>query len=301
VRLKKYLLKVIVKLASKNIIKISDKKYLYLLGQIRLNEKMNLDTPTTFSEKLQWLKIYDRNPRYTKMVDKYEAKKYVASKIGEQYIIPTIGVWDKFEYINFDELPNEFVVKCTHDSGGLVICRNKKELNYDIAKKKINKSLKRNYYNVNKEWPYKNVKPRIIVEKYMKDKKLEKLRDYKYYCFNGEPKYIYVSEGLEHHPTAKISFYDMNYEKAPFGRSDYKEFEEKPEKPLNFEKMKELARILSKDIPFLRVDFYEINEKIYFGELTFTPCTGMMPIKPKEYDKILGDMLELPKEKREEK
>lgn len=277
------------------------KIFLKLKYRIRLNKKLNIDYPQTFNEKLQWLKIYNKKDKYTIMVDKYEAKKYVANKIGEEYIIPTFGVWKNFDEINFSELPEQFVLKCTHDSGGLVICRDKKEFDIEKAKTKINKSLKRNYYYSGREWPYKNIKPRIIAEKYMQKGNCLELKDYKFYCFNGEPRYLYVSEGLENHHTASISFLDMNFEKAPFGRSDYKQFEILPEKPKKFEEMKDLARILSKDIIFLRVDFYEIEGKIYFGELTFCPCSGFMPFDPPEYDKILGDMLKLPSEKKEEK
>lgn len=291
--------KIIISLSNRNIIKISDKRYLALMGKVRLNKKINIDNPQTFSEKLQWLKLYDRNPEYTKMVDKYEAKEYVANIIGEEYIIPTLGIYDNFEDIDFDKLPNEFVMKCTHNSGGNIICNNKKKFNYKFAKKTIENWLKKNFYNYNKEWPYKNVEPRIIIEKYMATEKQPELIDYKFFCFNGEPKFIYVSEGLRNHQTAKISFVDMDYKKTDFHRKDYKPFEKLPPQPKNFEKMKELAKKLSKNIPFIRVDFYEIENKIFFGELTFYPCAGYLPFEPEKYDMILGDMLELPKEKRE--
>lgn len=294
-------LKVVLKLARNKIIKISDKTYLALLGKIRLGKKINIDNPKTFSEKIQWLKLYDRNPEYTKMVDKYEAKKYVASIIGEEYIIPTLGVYNNFKEIDFDKLPNQFVIKCTHDSGGNIICKDKSKLDFKEARKKIEKCLKKDYYNYNKEWPYKNVRPRLIIEKYMASKEYPELIDYKFFCFNGEPKFLYVSEGLSNHATAKISFTDMKYNLMDFHRKDYKPFKELPPKPKNFEKMKEFSEILSDKIPFVRVDFYEIKEKIYFGELTFFPCSGYIPFEPQKYDSILGDMIELPKKKREEK
>ena len=297
--MEKILIKIVLKLARNNIIPISDKTYLILLGKIRLEKKINIDNPTTFNEKLQWLKLYDKNPEYTKMVDKYEAKKYVSEIIGDEYIIPTLGIYNNFEDIDFDKLPNEFVMKCTHDSGGNIICKDKKKLDFKEARKKIEKCLKRNYYNYNKEWPYKNVKPRIIIEKYMATKKQPELIDYKFFCFNGEPKFIYVSEGLSNHQTAKISFADINYKKTEFYRKDYKPFNQLPSKPKNFEKMKELAKKLSKNIPFVRVDFYEIENKVFFSELTFYPCAGYIPFEPEKYDKILGNMLKLPKEKRE--
>lgn len=415
--------------------KWSDEKYLKKLYFLNFGKKLDLDNPMTFNEKLQWLKIHDRKPEYTTMVDKYAVKEYVANKIGKEYIIPTLGVWDRFDDIDFDKLPDQFVLKCTHDSGGLAICKDKKNFDIKAAKEKIEKSMKRNYYWLGREWPYKNVPPRIIAEKYMSqtdseelndyklmcfnskvkatfvcsnrfspdglkvtfydtdwnrmpferhyksascnickpksyeqmvaiaeklaqgipfvrvdfyeiedrpyfgeltffpgsgleefrpaewDKKLgeliylsgggylivnpgyllliheeksESLRDYKFYCFNGEPKYLYVSDNLENHARAKISFADCEWNKAPFGRTDYKGFDELPEKPELFEKMKLVTKELSKDIPFLRVDLYEINKKIYFGELTFYPCSGFMPFKPENWDNKLGQLIVLP-------
>ncbi len=273
---------------------LSDEKFIKVVYKFRMGKKINLNNPETFNEKLQWLKLYDRNPKYTKMVDKYEAKQYVSSIIGEEYIIPTIGVYNNFEDINFEKFPKQFVMKCTHDSGGLVICKNKSSFNVNNAKTKINKSLKRNYYYSGREWAYKNINPRIIVEPYLENKKGKGLIDYKFFCFNGEPKYLYVSEGLENHSTASISFLDMNYNRTNFKRKDYKEFEILPPKPKKFDEMKQLAKTLSKDSSFLRVDFYEVNDRIYFSELTFYPCSGFIPFDPEKYDKIIGDMLILP-------
>ncbi len=273
---------------------MSDKAYLKLRYNCIMGKKLNLDNPVTYNEKLQWLKLYDRKPEYTKMVDKYEAKKYVADIIGEEYIIPTLGVWDNVNDIDFDALPNQFVLKCTHDSGGLVICKDKAELDIENAKNTLNHFLNRNFYSVHREWPYKDVKHRIIAEKYMEDESGKDLKDYKFFCFNGEPKLLYISEGLSDHSTAKISFADMDYNIAEFKRNDFKPFNELPKKPINFEKMKELAKVLSKDRAFIRVDFYEINKKIFFGELTFFPCSGYLPFDPEKYDKILGDWITLP-------
>ncbi len=295
-------LNVLLYLMNKNFFKwIPDKKYIKIKYKLEMNKKLNLQNPQMFNEKLQWLKLYDRNPAYTKMVDKYEAKKYVADIIGREYIIPTLGVWEKFEDIDFSKLPNQFVLKCTHDSGGLVICRDKSKLNMKEARRKINKSLKRNYYLIHREWPYKKVRPRIIAEKYMAIYKQKELIDYKFFCFNGEPKFLYVSEGLSNHENARISFVNMNYEKTEFYRKDYRPFDKLPDKPTNFDKMKELSKKLSKNIPFIRVDFYEVNGQIYFGELTFFPCSGFIPFEPEEWDRKLGDMLKLPKEKKIEK
>lgn len=294
-RLRRYLKICYVKVVSL----IPDKIFLKILYWRNSKRKLNLKNPQTFNEKLQWLKLYDRNSEYTKMVDKYEVKEYVSKLIGAEYIIPTIGIYDRFEDINFNELPNEFVIKCTHDSESTIICKDKNNMNVKEIKNKIKYLLKINFFYMGREWPYKNVKPRIIIEKYMASKEQPELIDYKFFCFNGEPKFIYVSEGLSNHATATISFADMDYELMDFYRKDYKPFEKLPPKPKNFEKMKKLAKILSNKIPFVRVDFYEIEGRVYFGELTFFPCSGYIPFEPQKYDRILGDMLTLPKEKKE--
>ena len=291
------IIRIILKLARKNIIKISDKKYLTLMGKLRLGVKMDLDNPKTFSEKMQWLKLYDRNPEYTKMVDKAEAKKYVASIIGEEHIIPTIGVYNSFDEINFDKLPNEFVMKATHSSGDIYICKDKNKINYEELKNMVNKWLNKKYYTITKEWPYKNVKPKVIIEKNMTTENQKELIDYKFFCFNGKPKLMQISEGTSNHKTTKVGFTNMEYKKTKLHREDYKQLENLPQKPNNFEKMQELAKKLSSNIPFVRVDFYDIENQIYFGELTFYPGGGYIPFEPKEYDKILGDMLQLPKKK----
>ena len=173
---------------------LPDKVFLKLMFRARMGSKLDLKHPRTFNEKLQWLKLYDRRTEYTNMVDKYEAKKYVAQKIGEQYIVPTLGVWESFDDIDFEKLPEQFVLKCTHDSGGLVICRNKRNLDIDAARIKIQKSLKFDYYRHGREWPYKEVKPRVIAEKFMKDSETEEgLTDYKFFCFDGEPKAMFIA------------------------------------------------------------------------------------------------------------
>lgn len=276
---------------------LNDEKYLKLIYKLNTGKSLNLEKLETFNEKLQWLKLYDRKDIYTTMVDKYEVKKYVKNIIGEEYIIPTIGVYNKFEEIGFDELPNQFVIKCTHDSGSTIVCKDKTYFDIDKAKIKINEALKYNYFYQLREWPYKNVIPRIIIEKYMELDKEEKMIDYKFFCFNGEPKFIYISQGLENHKTANISFLDMDFNREKFGRKDYKEFTKVPKKPIKFDEMKELARILARETSFLRVDFYEIDEKVYFSELTFFPCGGLLPFEPEEYDKILGELLQLPEKR----
>lgn len=277
---------------------IPDRIYLQLHFRSRTGKRLNLKAPKTFNEKLQWLKLYDRKPEYTTMVDKYAAKKYVAEKIGEEHIVPTLGVWDTFDDIDFNLLPNRFVLKCTHDSGGLVICRDKSKLDIDAAREKINKSLGKNYYWHGREWPYKNVKPRIIAEKYLEESGEESteiagLTDYKFYCFNGTPQYLYVSKGLEDHSTAKISFLTLDWQFAPFKRSDFAGFDSLPPKPTKLDEMIEIAGKLAEGKKFLRVDLYQVDDKIYFSELTFSPCSGMMPCEPREWDRKLGDMLRI--------
>lgn len=278
---------------------MSDKQYLKFKFFTVFKKKLNLENPQTFNEKIQWLKLYDRNSKYTTMVDKFEVKKYVANIIGEEYIIPTIGIYDYYEDINFEQLPNQFVMKCTHDCGSIVIVKDKSKIDRNTIKEKINKCLKDNYYYSSREWPYKNVKPRIIIEKYMKDKNSTSMRDYKFFCFDGKPQIMYLSEGLENHATASMSFYDMNFNIIDCKRKDYKLLNYKPQLPSTFELMKKYSSMLSKDIPHLRVDWYEINGKLFFGELTFSTCSGFVPFESEEWDKKLGDMIDLSKVKKE--
>jgi len=275
---------------------IPDDIFLKLKYKLSMGKKINLDNPQTFNEKLQWLKLYDRNPLYTKLVDKYEVRKYIAQTIGEEYLIPLIGVWDRFEDIDFSQLPNQFVLKCTHDSGGIVICTDKSRIDINAAKKKINKCLKRNYYYYCREWPYKNIKPRIICEKYMADESGTELKDYKLMCFNGKVKCSFVCLNRYSSTGLNVDFYDMNWKPMPFERH-YPSSGTEISKPKNFDKMVEFAEILSKNIPFVRVDFYETNEKLYFGELTFYPGSGFEEFTPESYDYLLGSWLELPKGK----
>lgn len=272
---------------------IPDKLYLKLLFRIKMNRKLDLNNPKTYNEKLQWLKLYDRNPMYTNLVDKYEVRKFVAEKIGSQYLIPIYGVYNSFEEIDFDKLPNQFVLKCTHDSGGIIICKDKNNLNIEEAKKKLNRSLKSNYYWKFREWPYKHVKPRIICEKYMVDESGEELKDYKFFCFNGIPKVLYVASnrGVD----TRFDFFDLNFNKLPIIKNKYKNSQQRITKPENFEKMIKLSKVLSEGIPHVRVDFYNINGKIYFGELTFYHFSGLEMFFPEKYDEIFGKWLELPK------
>jgi len=272
---------------------LSDKIYLKLMYRCVFNKKLNLKNPQTFNEKLQWLKLYDRKDIYTKMVDKYEVKEYVANLIGEEYIIPTLGVYDQFDEIPFDELPDKFVIKCTHDSGGVVICKDKNTFDKEEAKEKIVPRLNRNYYKRGREWPYKNVKPRIIIEEYLDDGINEDLNDYKLMCFNGKVQCSFVCTERRSEEGLKVTFFDLNWKKMPFERR-YPSSTKQIEKPSNYEEMIKLAEILSKDIPFVRVDFYNINGNIYFGEMTFFPGSGTEEFTPVEYDAKLGSLIKLP-------
>ncbi len=272
---------------------LPDKFYLECMYFFRLKKKLNLKAPVTFNEKTQWLKLYNRRPEYTKMVDKYEVKDYVAEKIGDEYIIRTLGVWDSFDEIDFSALPEQFVLKCTHDSGGLVICKDKKSLNMSEAKEKLEKSLKYNFYWAGREWPYKNVKPRIIAEEYMEDPETEELRDYKFFCFNGVPRLMFIASDRQNpDEDTKFDFFDMDFNHLPFMHGHPNATKEIA-CPRSFDLMKELSAKLSIDIPFVRVDFYEIEGKVYFGELTFFHHNGTVAFDPEEWDKTLGDMINL--------
>jgi len=273
--------------------KMNDRKYLEMMYQFKLGKPLNLDTPRSFNEKLQWLKLHDRNPIYTQMVDKYEAKKFVASIIGEEYIIPTLGVWDHFEDIDFSELPNQFVLKCTHDSGGLVIVRDKSAFDTKKARRIINQSLKRNFFYYGREWPYKNVKPRIIAEQYMEDEKSKDLPDYKIHNFGGIPKVILVCRDRFTGQGLTEDFFTDTWTHLDVKRPNHENASARIESPSDLEEMLDLAKKLSEKIPFLRTDFYTINGKIYFGELTFFPTSGFDGFEPSSFDDTMGEWIKI--------
>ena len=268
-----------------------DKAYLKLMFRVRTGKKLNLKNPTTFNEKLQWIKLYDRNPEYCNMVDKHEVKKYVAEIIGRQYIIPTLGVWNKFDDIDFDLLPNQFVLKCTHDSGGLVICRDKSKLDLEAACAKIKKSLATNYYLHGREWPYKSLNPRIIAEKYMVDDSGTELRDYKVMCFNGKPRLIQYHMGRYKYHTQ--DFYDTEWNKLEISQGCPLS-EEELDKPIFLEEMLELSEKLSVGIPHVRIDWYYVQGQLYFGEITFFDASGFDEFEPEKWNKIIGGWCTLP-------
>lgn len=272
---------------------VSDERFIKWSYYLKFHKKLNLDNPQTYNEKMQWLKLNDRREEYTKMVDKYEAKEYVASIIGDEYIIPTLGVYNSFDDIDFDLLPDQFVLKCTHDSGGISICTDKKTFDYKKAKKLLTRNLKRNPFWYNREYPYKNIKPRIIAEKYMVDESGWQLKDYKVFCFNGEPQFVEVD--YDRYVGHKLNVYDLNWNYIDFYMTSPNDASVEIPKPKCLNRMIELAEVLSRGLINVRVDFYSIGEKLYFGELTLTPGSGHIDFHPKEYDLILGKKLILPK------
>jgi hypothetical protein len=254
---------------------------------------LNLKNPQTFNEKLQWLKLYDRKKEYPLYVDKFEVKKYVADKLGEEYVVKNYGVWETVEDIDFDSLPKQFVLKCTHDSGSVIVCRDKDNFDVEGAKKKLKKKLETNLYWCGREWPYKDLKPRIIAEQYMEDAELSELRDYKFFCCNGTVKCYKID--FDRFVDHRANYYTPDCKLLLFGEvvcpPDFERFIEPP-KLLNH--MISFAELLSAGIPFLRVDFYEVGGKIYFGEMTFFPAAGFGKFVPDEWDKKIGDWISLP-------
>lgn len=274
---------------------LPDKLYLKIKFKKLMGYPLNLKEPKTFSEKIQWLKLYNHRPEYTKMVDKYAVKGYVANIIGKEYVIPTLGVWNRVEDIDWDELPNSFVLKCTHDSGGVIICKDKISFDREAAIKKMNHSFKKNYYKIWREWPYKNVPKRIIAEEYINPSpSVTDLPDYKWYCFNGEPKYCQVIQNRSSYET--IDFFDTNWEHQEFIGLNHKATYASvlPERPINLDTHIRIVRELSKGMPFVRVDLYETGGNTYFGEITFYPMSGFGKFQPDKYNEILGQMISLP-------
>lgn len=293
--LQKSMCRFIIGMSNRNVLKwVPDKTYLKMLFWARMGKKLDLKHPRTFNEILQWLKLYDRKPIYEKMVDKYEVKQYVTEKIGEEYVIPVLGIWDRFDDIDFDKLPDQFVLKCTHDSGGLFIVKDKNNMDLEVARKKIKKCLKANYYWHGREWPYKNVRPRVIAEQYMEDGETGELRDYKFYTFNGKVKALLIAtnrQSSEKDTTLDYFDADLNWLDFRWGKPNAKE---KPQRPDHFELMKTLAEKLSANIPHVRVDFYEVNGKVYFGEMTFFDGSGFEKFEPSSWDCVFGEWLTLP-------
>lgn len=272
-----------------------DTLYIEILYWLSTGKEINLKEPKSFQEKLQWIKLNIHKPEFTMMVDKYEAKKYVASIIGEDHIIPTIGVWDSADAIDFSLLPNQFVLKCTHDSGRVIICKDKRFFDSRWARKRLTNTLKTDYYKRSREFPYKNVRHRVIAEKYMEDENRNDLIDYKFFCFNGTARYCQVIQGRSGKET--IDFYDREWTHQEFvGLTPHVGFSPTPLlKPEAFPEMLRIADTLASkiDSPFVRIDQYVINGHVYFGEITFYPFMGFGTFRPKEWNLKFGGMIKL--------
>ena len=276
---------------------IPDKTYLRIKFRMMMGYKLNLKDPKTFHEKLQWLKLYDRKPEYVIMVDKVKAKDYVASLIGEEHIVPTLGVWKDPDEIDFDKLPNQFVLKCNHNSGvGMYICKDKKSMDIEKVKSGLREGLKENHWAFSREWSYKDVPRRILAEEFLVDEKTSvggDLNDYKFYCFNGKVKYCEVITGRN--TKKQIDFFDLDWNHMEFNFEGYDFADVRPTKPECFDEMIRIAGVLCKDLAYSRIDLYVANGNIYFGEITFFPASGFKEYYPKEWNRKLGDFITLPK------
>lgn len=272
---------------------IPDKMMIKAAFKNYLNKDLDLENPRTFNEKLQWIKLYDRNPRYTDLVDKYKMKQIIAEQLGPEYVVPVLGVWEKPEDIDFDVLPNQFVLKTNHDSKGICICRDKATFDKAAAIKKLDFAIKRDFYYEGREWPYKNVKRCVFAEAYLEDKSNGTLCDYKLFCFNGEPKIMYIVPGRIPGQETFADFFDMDFNRLEL-TMDHDHSKGPVEKPKNFELMKKMAAKLSAGIPQVRVDFYEVNGQVYFGEMTFFHSNGLAPVNPPEWNERLGSWIKLP-------
>ena len=271
---------------------IPDELYLRIAYRCVTGKILHLNPPVTYNEKLQWLKLHNRQPEYTAMVDKYEARKFVASRVGQKYLVKTLGVWEKAEDINFELLPEKFVLKCTHDCGGLVICRDKSKLDVSAARKRLNECLKTNFYYQGREWPYKNVKPRIYAEEYLEDAGETQLSDYKVFCFDGVPQLIQVD--YDRYEGHKRQFFDCDWNRKDISFHFMSDTVKKIKKPEVLPEMLDLARKLSAGFPHLRTDFYIVNNTLYVGEMTFFHGTGFGKWWPEGTDEWLGSLLKLP-------
>lgn len=275
---------------------VPDKIYMTLLFRAKMGYRIDWKNPKTFNEKLNWMKLNDRKRLYSVLADKYEVKAFVESVIGKEYVVPNIGVWNSFDEIKFEELPNQFVVKCTHNSGGIVICKDKTQLNFQDLKKKYEKLLKENYYPLGREWPYKNITPRIVIDELLDDhtagERKITLRDYKFWCFNGKPMYMYCTVKDKN---IYENFYGTNFELVEINHG-FERHQPEFEKPKNYEQMLDLAEKLAiaSESPFIRVDFFNVDGHIYFSEYTFYDWGGLRPFSSYEQDLELGEFISLP-------
>jgi len=272
-----------------------DQLYLSTMWRTYFHKKFNWKNPQTFNEKIQWLKAKDHNPIYPILADKYAVRKIIADTIGEQYLIPLVGgPWTSFDEIDFSALPDRFVLKCTHDSGGVVICHDKSKLDLTAAREKIEKSLKRNYYWSGREWPYRNIQPRIIAEQYMENESADELMDYKFMMFGGKHLCAFICSNRFAGSKLNVTFFDPAWNRMPFERHYHADPHPLP-RPEHYEEMIRISERLSAGLPFVRIDLYEINHKVYFGEITLYPGSGMETFQPEEWDYKLGEWIDLKK------
>ena len=276
---------------------LSDRSFIKRIYRIRMGKEINLRNPKTFTEKCNWLKLYDRRPEYTIMVDKYAARQYVSEKIGEHYLVPLLGVWDHAEDIDFSALPQKFVLKCNHNSD-VTICTNKARLDIETVKNKLEIQLQDDYYKHKREWPYKNIKRKIICEKFMENSGDQELVDYKIFCFNGSPRFVMVNSNRFGEGGVKVDMYDMDWNHMDMQDGHYPMAGDVFNKPDCFDEIVALSKKLSENIPFIRVDFNYWDNKLYFGELTFYHSAGLESFEPQKWDEVLGDWLVLPERKR---
>lgn len=269
---------------------IPDKYFLMLKYFKNFGEFPNLSKPHSFNEKINWLKLHTRDPKYTDLVDKYTVKSIVGNIIGFEHIIPTIGAWENANDIDFDSLPEQFVLKTTHGSGDVVVCRDKRKMNFEEAVVKLNNSLKKSLYLETREWPYKNVKKRIIAEQYMVDESCVELKDYKFFCFSGTPRFLFVATGRP--LDTRFDFFDIEFNHLPV-KQGHPNASKTISMPRNFDEMVEIAKKLSQGFKHVRVDLYNVNGKIYFGELTFFHFSGAVPFEPADWDIKFGEMINL--------
>lgn len=265
-----------------------DSVYIKLTYRAAMHKKLHLNNPKTFNEKLQWLKCYDHDNKYSKYIDKIQAKKIVGDLIGEDHIVPTLGEWKNAREIDYDLLPDQFVLKCNHDQGSVILVTDKNNFDKESGARFLNLRLRSNWYYGTREYGYKNIPPMIFAEKFLQ----EDIIDYKFYCFHGEPLFLYCGRGLTIDHSLKIDFYDLAWKRMPFYRTDYERLGE-VEKPVNLNTMADIARLLSKDFKFVRVDLFDVKGQVYFSELTFCPASGFMPFVPEEFDTIVGEWLDL--------
>ncbi|HRN54814.1 MAG TPA: ATP-grasp fold amidoligase family protein [Agriterribacter sp.] len=270
---------------------MSDRLYLKLLFPLGTGYRLNLKNPQTYNQKLQWLNLNYRDPLLCKLADKHDVKNYVKEMIGEEYVVKSYGVWRSFEEIDFNTLPAQFVLKTTHDSGGIVICKDKSTLDLEKAREKINRHLKKNLFYTFREWVYKNIEPRIIAEEFLVDESKVELKDYKFFCFNGEPKAMFIATGRQSGNTM-FDFYDISFNHLDIIQG-YPQSGKIVEKPKNYALMVELAGKLSKGLPHVRIDFYNIDGKILFGEYTFFHFAGIEPFQPQKWDYEFGSWIDL--------